>query len=323
MTRFMDFVNRKYSVQFHSYWDLYDWSVEKMPDFWATLWEFTGMIASKPYEKAVNDLSKFPGTAWFPGVRLNFAENLLRHRDDHLAFVFVGESQKTAKMTYSELYNQVSRLARSLHKVGVKAGDRVSAYMPNIIETVVAMLAATSIGATWASCGAELGPSAVIDRLGQIQPKILFTVDGYFYKGKAVETLPAAQKVAKGVPSIKKVVVASYSGTKRNLTGNDIFVSYDEFIEPEAQLDIEFEQLPFDHPVYIMFSSGTTGKPKCMVQGVGVLLNQLRDVVLHNDLKQEDRITYITTASWMMWNWLVSSLAVGDDNSLRRKSQLS
>ncbi len=311
MTRFVDFVNRKYSLHLQSYWSLYDWSSENLPDFWAAMWEFADIISSHPYEKVVDDLKMFPGTKWFPGARLNFAENLLRQRDDRPAFVFVGESQKKANLNYSQVYDQAARIARSLREIGVRPGDRVGAYMPNMIETVVAMLAATSIGATWASCGAELGPSAVLDRLGQIQPKVLFTTDGYFYKGKAVDTLPAAQKVAKEISSLEKVVVTSYREGKHNVMSNSNFVSYDEFLGTEERLRIKFEQLPFDHPVYIMFSSGTTGKPKCMVQGVGVLLNQLRDLVLHNDLKREDRITYITTASWMMWNWLVSSLAVG------------
>lgn len=311
MTRFIDFVNRKYSLHLQSYWPLYNWSIENLPDFWAAMWDFADIISSHPYEKVVDDVSRFPGAKWFPGARLNFAENLLRYRDDRIAFVFVGESQKTTKMTYSELYIQVSRLARSLREIGVRPGDRVGAYMPNMIETVVAMLAATSIGCAWASCGAELGPSAVRDRLGQIQPKVLFTTDGYFYKGKPVETLPAAEKVAKEIPSLEKVVVTSYLKENRDLTSNRNFAGYDDFLWPQERLDIKFEQLPFDQPVYIMFSSGTTGKPKCMVQGVGVLLNQLRDLVLHADLRPEDTITYITSASWMMWNWLVSSLAVG------------
>jgi len=312
MTRFMDFVNRKYSLQLQSYWTLYDWSVENMPDFWAASWEFTNIIASKPYERAVNDLSKFPGTEWFPGARLNFAENLLRHRDNRPAFVFVGESERKATMTYSEVYDQVARLTRALREVGVQPGDRVGAYMPNMTETALAMLAATSIGGSWASCGAELGPSAVLDRLGQIQPKVLFTTDGYFYKGKWVETLPAAEKVAKEISSLEKVIVASYLGNKHNLpSGTPSFASYDEFLGPQERLDIKFEQLPFDHPVYIMFSSGTTGKPKCMVQGPGVLLGHLKELILHTDLKREDKITYITSPSWMMWNWLMSSLAVG------------
>jgi len=183
--------------------------------------------------------------------------------------------------------------------------------MPNLIETVVAMLAATSVGAVWASCGAELGPTAVLDRLGQIEPKILFTADGYFYGNKVFNTLPHAEKVAEGISSVEKVVVVPYMTEKPDIGNVPKSMLYSDIISSEKVTEIRFEQLPFDHPVYIMFSSGTTGKPKCMVQGVGVLLNELKDLMLHTDVKREDMITYITTASWMMWNWLVSSLAVG------------
>jgi acetoacetyl-CoA synthetase len=311
ITRFIEFVNRKYSLQLKSYWPLYNWSVNNLSDFWAAMWEFADIIYSHPYENVVDDLGKFPGAKWFVGARLNFAENLLRHRDDRLALMFIGELQKTTRLSYSELYVQVACLAHALRQLGVGPCDRVGAYMPNMIETAVAMLAATSIGATWASCGAELGPSAVLDRLGQIQPKVLFTADGYFYKGKAVETLPAAERVAREIPYLKRVVVSSYLGRTLDVGDKADFVSYQEFLSPQDRLEIKFEQLPFDHPVYIMFSSGTTGKPKCMVQGPGVLLGHLKELILHTDLKREDNITYITSPSWMMWNWLISSLAVG------------
>jgi acetoacetyl-CoA synthetase len=275
------------------------------------MWEFADIIASRPYGKVVDDLSKFPGAKWFVGARLNFAENLLRHRNECIAFVFVGESQKTVRITYAELYAQVARLARSLREIGVRPGDCVGAYMPNMIETAVAMLAATSIGATWAACGVELGPAAVSDRFSQIQPKVLFTVDGYFYKGKAINILQNARRVAKEIPSLEKAVVISYVEQKPSLCNIPEFASYDDFLSPDRETSVQFEQLPFDNPVYIMFSSGTTGKPKLMVQGVGVLLVHLKDLLLHTDLKREDKITYITSPSWMMWTWLISSLAVG------------
>ncbi|MFQ5711431.1 MAG: acetoacetate--CoA ligase [Candidatus Geothermarchaeales archaeon] len=311
-TRFIDFVNDKYGLKIDSYHQLYDWSIENIPDFWAAMWEFGGIKASRGYDEVVDDLSKFPGAKWFIGARLNFAENLLRYRDDHLAFIFRGETQKSARMTYAELYNQAARLAKSLREMGVVPGDRVGAYMPNLMETAVAMLATTSIGATWASCGAELGPAAVLDRLGQIEPRVLFTADGYFYKGKTFNTLPNAEKVAKEIPSLERVIVVSYAVEKSDISDIPNSVHYDEFLSPEKQPEIRFEQLPFDHPVYIMFSSGTTGKPKCMVQGAGgVLINHLKELIIHTDLKREDRITYITSPSWMMWHWLISSLAVG------------
>ncbi|MCL6578021.1 MAG: acetoacetate--CoA ligase [Candidatus Bathyarchaeota archaeon] len=312
MTRFIDFVNKKYSLKISSYFQLYNWSIENIPDFWAAMWEFGKVICSRGYEKVVDDLNKFPGAKWFTGAKLNFAENLLRHRDNHTAFIFKSENQKTAKITYSELYNQVARLVKSLREIGVAPGDRVVAYMPNLIETATAMLAATSIGAVWASCGAELGVSAALDRLGQIEPKVLFTADGYWYKGKNFNILANVERIAKEIPSLKKVVVASFTEDKPDISNIPHSVHYDAFLSEEKHPQIRFEQLPSEHPVYIMFSSGTTGKPKCMVQGAGgILINHLKELMLHTDLKREDTIMYITSCSWMMWNWLLSSLAVG------------
>ena len=312
ITRFMDFVNRKQNKTFRTYDELYEWSVDSISDFWATLWEFTGIKASKRYDRVVDDLKKFPGTRWFPGAKLNFAENLLRFRDNRLAFIFRGETQKSMTMTYGELYTTVARLAKSLRELGILPGDRIVGYMPNLIETVVAMLAATSIGAVWSSCATDIGPQAALDRIGQIEPKVLFTVDGYFFKGKTFGTLGNAAEISKELASLKKVVVVSYVGHKVDLSSIPQAVHYDEFLATEKAPDLEFEQLPFDHPVYIMFSSGTTGRPKCMVQGAGgILINHLKELIVHSDLKREDRIFYITTCSWMMWNWLQSSLGAG------------
>ncbi|MFQ5996609.1 MAG: acetoacetate--CoA ligase [Dehalococcoidales bacterium] len=313
MTRFINFVNGKYALEIDSYDELYHWSIENIPDFWAAMWEFAQIKASRQYDEVVDDLNKFPGAKWFGGAKLNFAENLLRHRDDHIAFIFKGETQKSTRMTYAELYNSVACLAKSLRQIGVRPGDRVAAYMPNLIETVIAMLAATSIGAVWSSCATDLGAQATLDRLGQIEPKVLFTVDGYFYKGKTFSSLANAGEVARGIPSLEKVIVVRYLGGESDISHIPYSVYYDQFIiTSEEHPEIKFEQLPFDHPVFIMFSSGTTGKPKCMVQGAGgVLINHLKELMLHTDLKREDIIFYITTCSWMMWNWLLSSLAVG------------
>jgi len=312
ITRFIGLVNEKHGLEIDSYAQLHNWSIKNIPDFWAAMWEFGEIKASQGYTEVVDDLGKFPGAKWFSGARLNFAENLLRYRDDQLAFIFKGETQKSATMTYAELYDAVARLTKSLREIGVAPGDRVVAYMPNLIETAVAMLAATSIGATWASCATDIGPQAALDRLGQVGPKVLFTVDGYFYKNKLFDTLGNAAKVAKEIPSLEKVVVVSYATEKPDIGLIPNAVHYEDFLAEEKQPTTRFEQLPFDHPVYIMFSSGTTGKPKCMVQGAGgVLINHLKELLLHTDLKREDRIMYITTCSWMMWNWLLSSLAVG------------
>jgi len=312
MTQFIDFVNRKRGLNINSYNELYKWSTQNLQDFWAAVWDFVEVKASRRYDLVIDDLTKFPGAKWFVGARLNFAENLLRFRDDHTALVFYGETKKSARMTYSELYRSVARLTKSLREIGVVQGDRVAAYMPNLIETAIAMLAVTSVGAIWSSCGVELGPVAVLDRLSQIEPKILFTVDSYPYKGKTFNFLPNVEKIVRGIPSLQKIIVASYLDEKPDVSSVPKAVLYNDFISQDKQPKISFEQLPFDHPAYIMFSSGTTGKPKCMVQGAGgVLINHLKELKIHSDLKREDRIFYITTPSWMMWNWLLSSLAVG------------
>jgi len=312
ITRFILEVNARHELNISSYSDLYKWSVENIPDFWRTVWDFAEIKASQQYDSVVTDLSVFPGTKWFPGAKLNFAENLLRYRDDQLAFIFKGETQKSKRMTYAELYDSVARLSHSLAETGVGAGDRVVGYMPNLIETVIGMLAATSLGATWSSCATDIGAGAAIERLGQIEPKAMITADGYFYKGKAFDTLSHAAEVARGIPSLKRVIVVSYVSERADISQIPNAVHYEDFLAKENNLEIAFAQLPFDHPLYIMFSSGTTGKPKCLVQGAGgVLINHLKELLLHTDLKRSDRIFYITSCSWMMWNWLMSSLAVG------------
>ena len=312
-TRFIKFVNNEYGQNLKGGKDLYAWSVEKIPDFWDAVWKFSEIIASQPYDKVVEDLNVFPGTKWFPGAKLNFAENLLKYKDDQLAFDFQGETKVSKQMTYAQLNKTVARMAKALKEMGVKVGDRVVSYIPNLIETPVAMLAATAIGATWASCGAELQPNAVIDRFGQIEPKVLFTVDGYYYRDKSFDIRENAKAVVDAIPSIEKVIVVSYvSEGKCDVSGIPKAINWEDFISKEEDPVLAFEQLPFDHPLYVMFSSGTTGKPKCMVQSAGgVLINHLKELILCTDLKRSDVINYITAPSWMMWNWLISSLAVG------------
>ncbi len=238
---------------------------------------------------------------------------MLRYKDDQLAFIFQGETKVTKQMTYAELNKTVARLAKSLKELGVKIGDRVVSYIPNLIETPIAMLAAAAIGATWASCGAELQPNAVIDRFGQIEPKVLFTVDGYFYRDKEFNIISNAKAVVDAIPSTEKVIGISYiSEGKPDISHIPNAVHWDDFLSKDEDFSLVFEQLPFDHPVYIMFSSGTTGVPKCLVQGVGgVLINHLKELILSTDCKRSDVLTYITAPSWMMWNWLISGLAVG------------
>jgi len=310
--RFLREINTRHALNLQSYPELYQWSIENIPEFWAAMWDFAGIKATQTYDQVIEDLRKFPGANWFPGARLNFAENLLRYRDDQLAFIFRGETQTSSQMTYRELYDAVARLARPLREIGVGVGDRVVGYMPNLIETAVAMLAATSLGATWSSCATDIGPAAAIERLGQVKPKAMVTTDGYFFKGKVFDTVGHAAEVARGISSLQKVIIVSYTRENPEISEIPNAVHYADFLSKEDHPEIEFEQLPFDHPLYIMFSSGTTGKPKCMVQGAGgVLINHLKELMLHTDLKRTDKIMYITSCSWMMWNWLLSSLAVG------------
>lgn len=302
VTKFIQFVNDKYNTNLKGAKDLYKWSVEEIEDFWAAFWIFADIVNSKGYNKVISDISKFPGAEWFPGAKLNFAENLLRYNDDQLAFIFQGESKVTRKVTYKELNKQVARLAKSLREMGVEKGDRVVSYIPNLIETPVAMLATASIGAIWASCGAELQAKAVIDRFAQIKPKVLFTVDGYLYKDNIFETIPNTKEVVDAIPSIEKVVVVSYvSDGKPDISSIPNAILWEDFISHEESPENDFAQLPFEHPIYIMFSSGTTGKPKCMVQSAGgVLINHLKELILSTDLKRNDIINYITAPSWMM-----------------------
>ena len=312
LTRFIKFVNRKYGMAIQDYPQLYTWSIDRIPDFWAAMWEFGEVRASRGYDRVVDDLTKMPGAHWFEGARLNYAENLLRYRDQQTALIFKGEAQESRKITYQELYSQVAALAKSLKGAGVIPGDRVVGFMPNMMETIIAMLAATSLGAVWSSCSPDFGIKGVLDRFGQIKPKVLFTADGYTYNGKTFDSIGRISDIVKELPSIQQVVVVPYTQEKPDILSIPKAVHYRDFLAPETDLTIDFAQVPADHPLYIMYSSGTTGLPKCMVQGVaGILVHQLKELMLHTDLKREDTIFYFTTCGWMMWNWLTSSLSCG------------
>ena len=312
LTQFIELVNQKHGKDFGSYGELYQWSIGNIPDFWASMWDYAEIKASKPYDRVIDDLGKMPGAHWFEGARLNFAENLLRFRDDEIALIFRGEAEKKATMTYSELYDHVARMARSLRDMGVKPGDRVTGFIPNMPEAIISMLAAVSVGATWSSCSPDFGIKGVLDRFGQIQPKVLVVADGYFFKGKGFDSITRTADIIKEIPSIEKVIVVTYTGNDSDIHQIPNAVRYDDFVSKENGLEIEFEQLPAGHPLYIMYSSGTTGLPKCMVQSAaGILINQIKELKLHTDLKREDTIFYFTTCGWMMWNWLTCSLALG------------
>lgn len=312
ITRFIQFVNDEHALKIAGYHDLYQWSIERREDFWPAVWKFTRVIASQPWQEVLRDSPTMMGAKWFLGARLNFAENLLRYRDDETALIFKGETQPARRITYSQLYDQVARLAQALKEAGVRPEDRVAAYCPNMIEPVAAMLASTSLGAIWSSCSPDFGVKGVVDRFAQIQPKLLFTADGYSYQGQAHDSLEKIRAIQRELPSLEKVVVIPYLAADPDLNGLPKAVLYPDFLAQPEGLEIEFAQLPFDHPVYIMYSSGTTGLPKCLVHGAGgTLLQHLKELVLHCDLKREDKIYYFTTLGWMMWNWLISSLAVG------------
>ena len=312
MYRFMTFINETYNMSFSEFSSLYDWSIENLPEFWAAFWEFADIVHSKPYVQVIDDVSKMPGANWFSGAELNFAENLLRYRDDQIALIFKGEAQSSTRMTYAQLYDAVARLAKSLRDLGIQPGDRVVGFMPNMPESIIAMLAATSIGATWSSCSPDFGIKGVLDRFGQIKPRVLFTANGYSFKGKKLDSLVRISDILKELPSIEKVVVVPYTEPRADISKVPNAVHYNDFRSSDAGLEIEFEQLPFGHPLYIMYSSGTTGLPKCMVQGAGgILVHQLKEHILHTNLKREDTLFYFTTCGWMMWNWLTCALGVG------------
>ncbi|MBN1574085.1 MAG: acetoacetate--CoA ligase [Deltaproteobacteria bacterium] len=313
MYRFMNYINERFSKDFKTYDPMWEWSIENIPDFWEAIWDFMNIVHSKKYDKVLVDGDKMPGAKWFVGAELNFAENLLRHaKEDKTAIIFKGEAQDLVHVSYPELYDKVARLAKAMREMGIKKGDRVAGFMPNMPETIMAMLAATSIGAIWSSSSPDFGIKGVLDRFGQIEPKLIFTANGYSYNGKKFSSLEKIADILKDLPSIEKVVVVPYTEENADISGVRNSVHLKDFMSDEKGLKIEFEQVPFDHPLYIMYSSGTTGLPKCMVQSVGgILVHHMKELMLHSDLKPEDRIFYFTTCGWMMWNWLTTSLAVG------------
>ena len=310
--RFLESVRERRAPGIEDYEGLYRWSIEKPAEFWSAVWDFCAVVHSRSYEEVVDDPTRMPGARWFKGARLSFAENLLRYRDENLALIFAGEGQPAIHMTYAELYRQVARLSRALRGVGVGVGDRVAGLMPNLPESVIAMLAASSLGAIWSSCSPDFGRDGVLDRFGQIEPKVLFSADGYRYNGKTHDSLGIVSQVATSLPTLERIVIVPYveqDPDLGDLPGAELFES---FLGSEEAGEIAFEQLPFDHPLYILYSSGTTGVPKCIVHGAGgTLLQHLKELMLHTDLRREDRIFYFTTCGWMMWNWLVSSLTAG------------
>jgi acetoacetyl-CoA synthetase len=312
LTAFMVAARQRWNRPLTDFGETHHWSVEHPEEFWRSVWEF-GTVIGAP-GAAVVEGSGMPGTRWFPQARLNYAENLLRSRGDGEALVFWGEDQVKRRLSRAELYRAVARLAAAMRAEGVAAGDRVAAYMPNMPETIIVYLAAASIGATFTSASPDFGVQGVLDRFGQVAPKLLFVADGYFYNGKTIDSLERVAQIAAQLLSAQKVIVSSYvrdQGHDLSKIRNGIML--EAFVDPyRRQTEIDFAQLPFDHPLVIMYSSGTTGVPKCIVHGAGgVLLQHLKEHSLHGDVKPGDRLFYFTTCGWMMWNWLVSGLASG------------
>ena len=318
LTSFAARVSAKHGVVLPDYTALFRWSTDEPEAFWREVWNDAGIVGDSGSRTLV-DADKMPGARWFPDAQLNFAENLLKGRsldDTGDALVFWGEDKVKRRLSNAELVAGVSRVAQGLRAAGVQKGDRVAAYTPNTPEAIIAMLASASLGAIWSSASPDFGVQGVVDRFGQIEPKVLFTVDGYWYNGKPQPVLDKLAAIVERLPTVQRVVVAPYLRESAAATSGiaDVprAVGWDDFVAPFAPAPITYERLPFDQPLFILYSSGTTGVPKCIVHGAGAtLLQHVKEHRLHSDIKPDDRLFYFTTCGWMMWNWLASGLASG------------
>lgn len=312
LKRYCDFLYKTLGVQLNpASTDLYQWSITEREKFWLSLWDFLEIVASEKPTAACVGRDFVPRARWFPGARLNYAENLLRFRDKSEAIVFWGEGAIRVALTYEDLYRQVTSLASHLRRFGVKPGDRIAAIVANTPAAAVGMLAATAIGAIWSSCSPDFGVSGIVDRFEQIEAKILIACDGYYFKGKRIGCLEKLAQTLPQLPTVKHLIISAYAGDTAALPAFSSSHDFDDLLrDPPA--NFSFEQLPAEHPLVIMFSSGTTGKPKCIVHGAaGTIIEHRKELELHSDLKRGETIFYQTTCGWMMWNWLVSSLATG------------
>jgi acetoacetyl-CoA synthetase len=324
VSAFINALNDAYRAQdlhISNYHDLYDWSCRNPEHFWAAVWDFCGVIGSRKSLEVLHDGDKMPGAAFFPEAKINFAENLLERqhkgRTDRDAIIFWGEDKLRKRLTWHDLAEDVSRWQQAFRAMGLKPGDRVAAFMPNMPESVVAMLAATSLGCVWTSCSPDFGKQGVLDRFGQVAPRVLVACDGYLYNGKPMETLSRVAEIVDELPGLERVVIVPYladiqaeGGAPLNVSGVKNAVTLSNFLKAFSPKKIEYTRVAFNAPLYIMYSSGTTGVPKCIVHGVGgTLLKHLEEHILQCDVKSGDRVFFFTTCGWMMWNWLVSALA--------------